>query len=344
MLYWTTGLDGAPAIASGTVLAPTTPPPGPRPVVAVAHGTTGVDRACAPSLLDAPFSDGAGAALQRMVANGWVGVTSDYVGLGTGGTHPYLAGEVAARNVLDAVRAARALPGLDLDPRIAVWGHSQGGQAALWTGTVAPSYAPDVAVIGVAAFAPATDLGALGAGVRDTLFGRIVLAYLAATWTAIDPGIAGLIAPGAATLVPQIGSLCFGGRDLVAAAALSSQMFGPVFREDAFDGPLGERLRAMSPNGRIDAPVLIAQGGADQLVLAERQRSFVRARCAAGQAIDYREYAGRDHLGLVAAGSPFTPELVAWTEARLRGEPAGDACASVAAESEAPPLTPALGR
>jgi alpha-beta hydrolase superfamily lysophospholipase len=207
---------------------------------------------------------------------------------------------------------------------------------------VAASYAPELAVIGVAAFAPATDLGALGAGISDTLFGRIVLAYLAATWTGIDPRVAGLVAPGAASLVPRIAALCFGGRDLVAAAALSSQMFGPVFRAEAFDGPPGERLRAMSPAGAIGAPVLIAQGGADQLVLPERQRAFVAARCAAGQAIDYREYPGKAHLPLVAADSPLTAELVAWTAARLAGALAVSTCGSPAEGEAAPPAAASL--
>jgi len=42
-----------------------------------------------------------------------------------------------------------------------VWGHSQGGHAALWTGILAPTYAPEIAILGVAAVAPASDLGPL---------------------------------------------------------------------------------------------------------------------------------------------------------------------------------------
>jgi hypothetical protein len=326
ILYWTTTAEGAPALASGTVVAAANLPAGPRPVVAVAHGTTGVDRACAPSLLDAPFGDGAAAALEAMVAKGWVGVVSDYVGMGTKGPHPYLVGAGAAHDVLDAVRAAHALPGLTLDPRTAVWGHSQGGQTAMWVGMVGTGYAPDVTLIGVATFAPATDLSGLATGVRDTMFGRIISAYLAATWTRIDPSLAPLVRPATAAAADRIGELCFGGRDMIAAAAMTSQMTAPIFTEAAFAGPLADRLGAMAPGGPIAAPLLIAQGTHDDLVLLPRQRAFVAARCAAGQAIDYREYAGRNHLFLVAPDSPLTGDLIAWTEARLRGEPAANTC------------------
>jgi hypothetical protein len=42
--------------------------------------------------------------------------------------------------------------------RFAVWGHSQGGHASLYTGELAASHAPDLKLVGVAAAAPATYL------------------------------------------------------------------------------------------------------------------------------------------------------------------------------------------
>jgi uncharacterized membrane protein HdeD (DUF308 family) len=141
ILYTTTDGDEEPRIASGTVLALAKLPDGPRPVLSVAHGTVGIIPRCAPSLSATPFSDDASAPVNQMVAAGWVAVTTDYVGLGTAGPHGYLVGPDAARNVLDAQRAAGQLDGLDLSPRTVVWGHSQGGHTALWTGTVAPDYA-----------------------------------------------------------------------------------------------------------------------------------------------------------------------------------------------------------
>ena len=91
-----------------------------------------------------------------MLAHGYVVVATDYEGLGVPGVHPYLVGVSEAHAVLDSVRAARELPATQATSRFAVWGHSQGGHAALWTGQLQPSYAPDVTLAGVAALAPAS--------------------------------------------------------------------------------------------------------------------------------------------------------------------------------------------
>jgi uncharacterized membrane protein HdeD (DUF308 family)/alpha-beta hydrolase superfamily lysophospholipase len=328
ILYTTTTADGAPALASGTVLAPATPSTGPSPVVAVAHGTTGIAPKCAPSLSKRPFGNGADAALEKMVAAGWVGVATDYVGLGTRGPHPYLVGESEARAVLDAVRAARRIPTLELDARTAIWGHSQGGHGALWAGIVAPRYAPELRIIGVAAMAPASDLVALAGRTPSSVAGKIVLAYVAGSWTQVYPGLdlARLVTPGYAAIVERLGELCFEGRDALAAAAISGRLFDSIFRQDALAGRFGALLRANSPTGTIAAPVLIAQGAADRLVLPAMQARFVASRCAAGQALEYRVYPGLDHMPLVAPASPLTAELVAWTRARLAGEAAKNSC------------------
>ena len=51
------------------------------------------------------------------------------------------------RSVLDSVRAAANLPKTGAGPRFVVWGHSQGGHAALFAGQLAKSYAPDLALV-----------------------------------------------------------------------------------------------------------------------------------------------------------------------------------------------------
>jgi hypothetical protein len=57
-------------------------------VIAWAHGTTGWERKCAPSILDTGLASGALPALDRIIDNGWVLVATDYTGLGTEGAAP----------------------------------------------------------------------------------------------------------------------------------------------------------------------------------------------------------------------------------------------------------------
>lgn len=327
ILYTTTREDGIPAVASGLVVTPDDAA-GPTPVVAWAHGTTGWAPGCAPSVLDEPWESGALFVLDDVLDRGWTVVATDYVGLGTASPHPYLIGQGEGRSVLDSVRAARALAGPELDGRTVVWGHSQGGHAALWTGILAPDYAPELEVDGVAALAPAADVAALVRVVEGSRLLTFFASYVAQAYSEVydDVELDDYVRPGAQLVVREMAHRCLSERGIAVSVGQSLLLDRPVWHRDPTTGPLGERLEQNVPTGRVEAPLLVAQGAADTLVTAQAQRAWVEDRCAAGQRLDYRTYEGRDHLGLVAADSPAVADLLAWTEARLAGEPAADTC------------------
>ena len=329
MLYTTTHPDGSPAISSGTIIAPSEPGSHPHPLLTVAHGTTGVEPKCAPSMSATPFADGAGTALAEMVTHhGWVAVTSDYIGLGTTGPHPYLVGDAEARNVLDASLAAQRFNQITTTTDTVIWGHSQGGQGALWSAQIAGSYAPDLVVKGVAAFAPAADLYGLAEADKNDAPGKTVSAYIAATWNELYPELrlASQLTPGSAGGVTRIKQLCFNGTDALAAILHGSQVPNQVFPDRVLDGPFGAKLKEQTPTGPFPAPVMVAQGLADPLVKPKLQHDWVAARCADGEEIDYRTFPGLSHNSLVAADSPLTPQIVQWTLDRWEGSPATPNC------------------
>ncbi|WP_455605433.1 lipase family protein [Cellulosimicrobium funkei] len=333
ILYTTTLDEGEPTVASGLVVVPDgvgTDGGAPPPVVAWAHGTTGFARGCAPSVLDEPFESGAFFLLDDVLARGWALVATDYAGLGTPGPHPYLVGQGEARSVLDAVRAARALDDATLGEQTVVWGHSQGGHAALWTGAVAPAYAPDVPLAGVAALAPASDLTAMVSHLENVPGGSVFASYVVAAYDAAYPDADAIeaVRPGARLVVHEMASRCLSEPGALVSVAEALSMDQPLWTTDPTDGALGERLAENVPTGAVEAPLLVAQGASDPLVLPSTQDAYVGERCAAGQPVDYRTYEGRDHVGLVQADSPLAPDLVRWTEARLAGEPPTPTCAT----------------
>ncbi|MBF6353996.1 DUF308 domain-containing protein [Nocardia higoensis] len=321
ILYSTVDAHGSPALSSGLVLVPREAPAGPLPVVAWAHGTTGFATGCAPTLLPEPLAAGALPALPQLLAEGWALVATDYTGLGTAGPHPYLIGHGEGTSVLDAVRAARQLPDIDLDDRTVVWGHSQGGHAALWTGVLAPGYAPDANVVGVAAMAPAADGPGLVRHLPNVAGGTVFGSYVIAAYTALYPDVRveHYIIPAARTLVRDMSSRCLAEPGVLVSvlSAMSIDRDRPIFARDPLDGPLGDRLRENVPAGELTVPLLLAQGGTDSLITPDVQRAYASDRCAAGWNVDYRVYHGRDHLGVVAADSPLVPELITWTRARF---------------------------
>lgn len=326
ILYTTTRADGALVVASALVILPRGAAAASRDIVAWAHGTTGIARGCAPTLLSRPLAHTPAGA--QALARGWAIVATDYVGLGSPGPHAYLIGEESARGVLDAVRAARADGGFGLGARVVVWGHSQGGHSALWAGMRAPLYAPELELRGVAALAPASDLPGLVAAARGSAFGKIVSSYMMSAYAATYPDVeaGAYLKSWARPLVADMAGRCVGGYETMVSVAQALALGDGVFARDPTIGPLGARLVANIPGEAIAAPVLIAQGDRDDLVTPGIQQRYVAARCAAGQAIDYRVYAGRDHLSLVASGSPLEGELVAWTADRFSGAPALQGC------------------
>ena len=90
-----------------------------------------------------------------LLDQGWEVTASDYQGEGTPGLLPYLVGVSAARNTIDIVRAARHLPAAHASDNYVVWGHSEGGQTAMFALHIGASYAPELHLEGSRGGCPA---------------------------------------------------------------------------------------------------------------------------------------------------------------------------------------------
>lgn len=339
LLYTTRVDESTPATAVATVFAPTNPPTGPRPVIAWEHGTTGLLQKCMPSLVSTP-SLGI-PALSQILAAGWVVVATDYSFAEKGGPHPYLIGVGEARAALDSVRAARSLPGLSLDTRTVVWGHSQGGHAALWTGIIGPSYAPELEILGVVAIAPIADLKTILA--LNPAVDKRVGPYLARSYSRFYSDIAfeSAIRSEALDAAREMANLCgfIPVSDMKRIDALV-QTFDGTALATAKNRALAARLEQNAAKGTIKAPVVIAQGLADYVVLPAATASYVEARCktndsntaqkpprtSMGTSIEYWTLSNMDHLTIVLPGTPLDAPLVKWTRARFAGDPPARGC------------------
>ena len=326
ILYTTTVDDTTRATAAATVFAPISLPEGPRPVITWEHGTTGLLQKCMPSLASAPT---AGIPAQDLIVSaGWVVIATDYSFAEKGGPHPYIIGEGEARAALDAVRAAWLMPNLTLDTRTVVWGHSQGGHAALWTGIVGPRYAPDVEILGVAAIAPAADIKNILE--LNPAVDKRLGPYLAKSYSRFyrDVTFEQAVRPEALDAARQMTSLCgfVPPEDPQRIAALSASFDGPALATST-NTALAARLTQNSAARAIAAPVLIAQGLTDNVVLPAATDAYVDERCAAGQRLEYWRFARQDHGSIVQPGTRLEEPLIAWTAARFARQPQPNGCA-----------------
>lgn len=331
ILYTTTGVDGEVRVASGVVVVPKEGD-GQWPIIDWNHGTTGYSEHCAPSLQPRGLWSGALYNLPTIIRQGWAVVATDYIGLGTEGPHPYLIGPPSATASLDAVRAARELQDADLGVRTVIWGHSQGGGAALWAGAMAREYAPELYVQGVAALAPASDPPALVQNISSVTGGSIFASYAFASFSSIydDVSYDDYVRPGADTVLRQMSERCLSDPAIVVSVAAALGMSGDprLFSTPPATGSLGIHLRANAAPLRQNAPLLVAHGGADSVIPVTTQTAYVERMCAAGQVVDYRIYDGYEHAAVVERPSPLLEELIDWTAARFAGEPAPEECST----------------
>jgi acetyl esterase/lipase len=324
IVYVSSAPDGAPIQVSALVIVPESPPAaGGRPVLAWLHPTTGVDQSCAPTAGPGPFAQIQG--LAAFLAAGYAVVATDYPGLGGPGRHPYLVGASEARAAIDSVRAIRHLPGANAGNRFAVWGHSQGGHAALFTAALAPAYAPELQLVGAAAAAPVTDVAALiEQPGRDPLWGAL-LSYTVWSWShlyGLDPN--GIIPPGAGATVARTAKDCLESagelRQLLAdSAPLAGQPVTP-------DEPWRARLAGNDPQpGAPAVPVFLAQGDQDPVIIPSLTRAFARRLCSAGVPVRYVAMPGVDHY---TAGVRSAAAASAWIADRFAGSAPPDDCAA----------------
>lgn len=322
ILYTSTAPDGSPIVVSGLVIVPATPAPSDgRPILAWLHATTGVDRVCAPSQGPAPFGQIQG--LSAFLAAGYLVVATDYPGLGGPGVHPYLVGASEARAALDAVRAALRLPGAHASPRFAVWGHSQGGHAALFTAEPARSYAPELRLVGAAAAAPVTDLTALiEKPGNDPLWGALV-SYLVFSWTRVfGTDRDGLVPAADPAVIHRVAGDCLETaselkRLLADAAPLNGT---PVIPDTNWQGLLA--VNTPKPR-RDDPPVFLAQGDNDPVIPPPLTKQFARRLCEKDVAVRYLAMPGVDHY---SAAMRSANAAAAWIAGRFAGTPAPDDC------------------
>jgi acetyl esterase/lipase len=321
---------GQPIEVTGVVIAPTGPPNRMgRPVLAWAHGTWGVADKCTPSSSNDFFK--LTPALEDAIARGYVVVATDYEGLGTDGPHPYLVGGSAARTVLDSVRAALAIPEAGAARRFAVWGESQGGHAALWTGQMAQRYAPDLQLVGVAAAAPPTDLIANLTGGTDPSVRAFLTAFAAHSWS--ETFGARLSTLGKKSTQDIINRLARNNCVALGAKPRIGTMLGVlVLRQRLKNVDLGrispwaEIARDNSPAMKnYGVPFLIGQNDKDMIVSPDITKAFVKALCRDRASVRYITIVGEG--GHATSGADSAVQTLDWIDDRFDGSDAPNDCA-----------------
>ncbi len=320
VLYHSQSLAGDDIAVSGLIAVPDAPAPeGGRPVLSWAHGTTGIADSCAPS----KDPSGAGIALiAPFLERGMAFVATDYEGLGTPGRHPYIVGDSEGRGVLDIVRAARSLDDrVGASAEVVIWGHSQGGHAALFANQIAAAYAPELDVLGTVAGAPPSQLSLIAGALKDSPF-RFYLGMVVAGWSAAYPNAdpSQVLTPEGVERLAAVDEGC--GGEL--AAAWSELPYDALVSADPSTIEPWKSLLVENDPGFVagESPILIIHGEQDEQIPVVSSQLLLDRMCGIGQVVERKTYPG-SHAGVIG---PSLPDMLAWIDARLAGEAPPTSC------------------
>lgn len=334
--YRSTSIRNRATVMTGTIALPKGKrPKNGWPVVTFGHVTTGGADNCAPSRVTPGNTE-----LERLtrsdevvgylLGQGVAVARPDFEGIGTPGRHPYLIGSSLGRAMTDIVRAGHRLD-LGLSRRWAAAGHSEGGQAALFTAKIGPKRAPGLAFRGTAAFAPASHIKDIVELARNfvtvsplttdfSALGSLILEGAAVAepslWTAYRDG--GL-SPEALALMPDTQKFCL--EDLAAPGSFGGiapgKLEGP--KADQYLPEVYEVLDRNDPRTlKLDGIEVRLDQGANDLVVWQSHTAAVADELAAsGADVTYEVWPGGTHENITDLA--FAASASAdWLIARLR--------------------------
>lgn len=307
--------------SSAVILLPGgTRPEGGWPIIAWAHGTSGIARGCAPSLAkDITYGE---EGLMPMVRAGFAVVATDYHGLGTEGPHEYLNKIAQARDVIYAIPAARAAAPA-LGRRWVVDGHSQGGRAA-WGVAEIETRSHDTGYLGAVSVAGSSDMRDFVASLQRPGALAFYQDYVAFGVQVAAPGFAPGRMLSGAPLRRYDDLAAKGCWDYAYARFLDQKTALPLAAGWDTQPEVQSWLRGNRfGEAPLGQPFLVIAGEADQTEIFGSLRAKVERACKAGVSLTFRHYPGLDHDPTMAIS---TPDQLAWIRDRFGNKPVRGGC------------------
>lgn len=329
VMYVSQANKGKPVPVTGYVVVPTgTAPVGGWPVVAWSHGTNGMAGPCAPSLAIGR-SDIPTALVNDFLSRGWAFVASDYQGEGTPGLMPYIVGASAAEDTINVVRAATQLPGADTSKTWVEWGHSEGGQTAMYVDHIATAYAPDLNLLGVVAGAPPSQFKYIDGFLKTSPYAFYVL-MVAFGFNAYYGNHAAplnkVLTPAAQKLIADIStkvhvaSQCTSILAKAVAKYVKAKEFSALQVADPYTVSAWKKLLNENDPGQFTTkstvPLLVIQGGADEQIPVPTTLLLYNHLCKLGQVMQRWIYPRQSHAGVIA---PSLNDMLQWIADRFAG-------------------------
>jgi hypothetical protein len=317
ILYYSRSAAEEDVATSAVVLVPydKKPPPGGWPIIAWAHGATGVARTCAPSLTR---NLGHGPFLSMYVNLGYAVVATDYTGLGTDFRNAFLDGPSNAIDLINSIPAARAaVP--QLGAKWIVMGEAEGSLAAVAVAEKEndirdPGFLGGIAISGLADAREVYGRSALGSASR-------MFASLAYGIKTVYPQfqVTDMLTEMALAIYRNMEQTCW---ETASSAELS---LAQTVKPGWFDNPHVRQYFVRNDLGqvRVYGPMMVISGDTDQAISPTMTAQAIAHMCKQGDQVQWQRYPGLDS-GRVIGDS--VRDQIAWIESRFAGRPATTNC------------------
>ncbi|WP_132370129.1 lipase family protein [Nocardia alba] len=335
VLYRTTDQQGEPMITVATVLRPLVPNSGPVKLLSYHMAYDALGSECDPSYTltgNGAFSEAATfeqSVITGYLAAGYTVVVPDYEGPDL----QWTIGRQSGYAALDGIRAAEAVLGLPASTPVGLAGYSGGSVPTQWGAEVAPTYAPELNIIGAAAGGLPVDLAhnlPYVSGSRD--WAGVIPALIVAYQRAYDLDTAAFLSDQGQQIVDTVSTQCIN--------AFASKYPG-LTDESMVRAPYTSLLEVPSIVSAIDdnimgnfgtprVPVLLAVGNADGIgdgvMIAGDVEGLAHEYCSRGVEVTFVEFGGSTHS---AAFLPFQAQAAQFFTSRFAGAAPGNTCATV---------------
>ncbi|MFC9555082.1 lipase family protein [Rhodococcus sp. NPDC056960] len=328
LLFRTTDSEGRPIAANTTyVLPPNHAPDG--PLVSYQHIINSLGNKC--KIVNELYTDDPmhqireAAGLNIALARGWAVALPDHLGP----RMAYGAAKLGGQITLDGIRAVQRVPELQVqNSKVGLGGYSGGGMATAWAAALAPSYAPELNIVGAAEGGTPMNLvkmaDALGTNPHPA-FGLAMAAALGLEREYPDRiDVTDQLNDEGRMMKQLIGNGCTNEIMLFGLGHSASQM---TDNKNFMDDP--EAWKVMEENslelypGVPTAPIFEWHSPTDALIPVDSIDTTMKRYCDAGTPVQTLLTPTPDHLSAAALG---LPQGLDWMDARFRGDPAPSTC------------------
>jgi hypothetical protein len=351
LLYRTADEQGNPTVTVTTVVEPATGAVAPK-IIAYLSFYDSLAGKCDPSYTlqggdpgsnNSELTEVEQALVQAYAADAVVTVP-DFEGEGLHWT----AGHEAGYGTLDAIRATESYLAAPASTMVGLTGYSGGSIAADWASEMAPAYAPELNIVGVAEGGIPVDFAHNLNYVNGSAdWSGIIPAVLVALSRAFGIDLPTYLSPYGMKLAGIVQDQCIGDFEGMYPGLTVQKLLKPQYQDfltvPIFATVVNKLLMGSEP-GHPKGPLFLAvgndpknaQGQGDDIMVTKDVQALAYEYCTQGVPVHYAEYANTTHE---EAAIEFEPNAIAFLQERFLGTPfTADSCDAIGSGNALTPL------